>query len=184
MDEQHAGMFEQGDHTPEKERERGNLTDTNESRQVYAQVGDRLQEMAGNAEQDSEKRGTGEAPPNENLIAERFDTISETPGSTRDTRNLGGGIAPGNQPEEVTDEQPLVPDNAFSRGETPTGTTQITSMSPGPGNETAPYQGETQTMPFTEGDENRGWTSGQGEDSGAKEPEDTTTGERTGLLTK
>jgi hypothetical protein len=85
------------------------------------------------------------------------------------------------RPDSVDDtqDQPLVPDNAFSSTPTPETPAPITSTAPAPQNETSPYQGETETMPFTEGDKIRGWTTGLGEERGGEPLGNTTTGGET-----
>lgn len=175
MDEQQPGIFDNGDQTDQEpnKRERGDLTDSTESRQLYSEVGERVQELAGNQNPtggDIPKQENS-APRNENLVAERFSQDTPRNGANEMTsqrmerRPLPRDTGQPGQSSGI-DDQPLVPDDAFEQTPLPLDRAPITGSAPAPDNETPPYRGESDTMPFGEGDEIRNWTTGLGEQQG------------------
>ncbi len=187
--EDRPGLFDDGDHTEEKgnARLKGELTDPNESDQLFSEVGERVQEMAGN--DDPRSRDVREqeqaALPNDNLVADRFDqepprgneniASPQTAQSSESAPDIAGG---------ANDNQPLVPDDAFQETPLPLRGVPVTGAAPAPQNETSPYQGQDSELPFGEDDKVRNWTTGVGEQQGGYAGGNTTVGGETDSLTE
>lgn len=148
---QRPDIFDDDDRADEStvQRAKSKLTDPSESKELYSEIGEGVQKLAG---------GTKRVETDRLRVIENTQTDSDPP--------------------FLDDESPLLPDGAFVTAPSPDTPVPITYAAPGPETETSPYEGISGTIPFGEGDEIRGWTTGLGEEEGKPPSGDPTPGEQ------